>query len=210
MNIISRIELWFGGGRERRARALPDGYADIVELYAKGLVSTKGSGQSITEISAEVTSRVSTRLKVSIPHGTYFVSRGNHQNMVTRQKYQFELGPLGSERIRVPASCVNASLPIPSAKDRFSGVARVPESVRRFLEAAEGEDAMVIQAGIWALTDGYSRHHIQAALRTRRVSVRNGIPLPAAIGTDEGPAISIAQIDRAKTILRRLGIGNTL
>jgi hypothetical protein len=209
MKIITIIKNWFQKRRDRKAKALPDGYIDIVDLYKKGLVSAKGTGQSITDISAEIVSRVNAPLKVSVAYGTYFVSRGNHQNMVTRRKYQFELRPLGTERIRVPASCINASLPIPNEKDNFSGVSRVPDKVRRFMEAAEGEDAMVIQAGVWTLTDGYSRQRIQQTLRTRRVSTRYG-GIPMGAGTDEGPAISNAQIDRAKAILDRLKISHSL
>jgi len=77
------------------------------------------------------------------------------------------------------------------------------------MEAAEGEDAMVIQAGVWALTDGYSRQRIQQTLRTRRVSTRYG-GIPMGAGTDEGPAISNVQIDRAKAILDRLKISHSL
>lgn len=207
MNILAPIEQWFQGRRDRKANSLPVGYIDVVDLYAKGFVSAKGTGQSITDISAEITSRVSVPLKVSVAHGTYFVSRGNHQNMVTRRKYQFDLRPKGTEHIRVPAACINASLPIPKESDRFSGVSRVPTDVRRFMEAAEGEEAMVIQAGVWALTDGYSRSQIQGTLRTRRVRYGG---LPGLDGTDEGPAISSAQIDKAKQTLTRLGIRNKL
>lgn len=210
MKIISAIKNWFQERRNRKAKQLPDGYIDIIDLYKKGLVFAKGTGQTITHISAEITNRVNVPLKVSVEHGTYFVSRGNHQNMVTRRKYQFELRPLATEHIGVPASCINATLPIPNEKDQFSGVARVSDSVRRFMEAAEGEDAMVIQAGVWALTDGYSRQTIQRTLRTRRVSTRYGIPLPGSAGLDEGPAISNSQIDRAKAILDRLGIRHNI
>lgn len=207
MNFIKK---WFQARRDHRAESLPEGYNDIVDLYKKGLVFAKGTGQSITDISAEITNRANSPLKVSVPHGTYFVSRGNHQNMVTRRKYEFELDPLDTENIRVPASCINASLPIPSEKDRFSGVSRVPNNVRRFMEAAEGEDAMVIQAGVWALTDGFSRQRIQRTLRTRRVSTRYGMHIPGMLNTDEGPAISDAQIDRAKVILDNLKIRHNL
>lgn len=210
MKMLTIVRNWFQERRNRKARALPGGYVDIVDLYKKGLITAKGTGQSITDISAEIVSRVAVPLKVSVSHGTYFVSRGNHQNMVTRRKYQFDLGPLDNERIHVPSACINASLPIPNEKDRFHGVARVPSNVRRFMEAAEGEDAMVIQAGVWALTDGYSRQRIQATLRTRRVSSRYGVPLPGAMGSDEGPAISNAQIDQAKAILDRLKIRHNL
>ncbi len=210
MKMIAAIKNWFQERRNRKAVALQDGYIDVVDLYKKGLISAKGMGQSITDIHAEIVSRVNVVLKVSVAHGTYFVSRGNHQNMVTRRKYQFDLRPLGTECIRVPASCINASLPIPNERDKFSGVSRVPDKVKRFLEAAEGEDAMVIQAGVWTLTDGYSRQRIQSTLRKRRVSTRYGIPLDGIAGSDEGPAISIAEIERAKAILDRLRISHNL
>ena len=210
MNLVKIIGTWSQQRRDRRVETLPNGYIDIVELYKKGLILARGTGQSITDITAEIESRVRKPLKVSVSHGTYFVSRGNHQNMVTRRKYQFELGPLGKERIRIPASCINATRPIPSERDRFSGVARVSPDLQRFLEAVEGEDAMVAQAGIWALTDGYSRQKIQVSLRSRRVTSRYGVPIPGNLATDEGPAISNIQIDRAKAILSRLDIRNNL
>ncbi len=210
MKIVTNIKNWFQNRRDRKAKDLPSGYIDIVDLYKRGIITAKGTGQSITDICAEIVSRVTLPLKVSVPHGTYFVSRGNHQNMVTRKKYEFELRALGTERIRVPASCINASLPIPKESDRFSGVSRVPNNVRRFMEAAEREDAMVIQAGVWALTDGYSRDRIQRTLRSRRVSSRYGASLAGAMGPDEGPAISSPQIDRAKAILDRLQISHNL
>ena len=148
MNIIERINQWSQARRDRKAEALPDGYTDVVVLYKKGLISAKGTGQSITDIRASIASRVTIPLKVRIPHGTYFVSSGNHQNMVTRRVYEFDLSAMGERHISVPASCINANLPVPGDRDKFTGVARVSSSVAKFLEAAEGEDAMTIQAGI--------------------------------------------------------------
>lgn len=129
MGIVGALQHWFQQRRDRKAKALPNGYSDLVGLYKAGLVFAKGTGQSITNISAEVTSRVNVPLKVSVAHGTYFVSSGNHQNMVTRRKYEFELWPLGTERINVPATCINASLPIPKESDRFKG--GIPRSNKR-------------------------------------------------------------------------------
>jgi hypothetical protein len=208
MNLIRSIRNWNQQRRTRRAEALPDGYIDIVHLHRKGLVTAKGTGQSITEITAEIVSRVNIPLKVSVAQGTYFVSRGNHQNMVTRRECRVDLAALGRKTIFVPPTCINATLPIPGQSDRFSGVARVPEKVQRFLEAAQGEDAMVIQAGVWALTDGFTRSRIQSALRTRRVSTRHGVPVDG--GYDSGAAISDFQIDKAKKILDDLHIRTNL
>jgi hypothetical protein len=205
MRLFTHFKNWFQNRRDRKAASLPTGYMDIVALYKQGLVTISGRGQSITEISVDITSRVTLPLRVSVPHGTYFVSRGNHQNMVTRRRYEFVLRPTGSECIRIPATCINASLPIPGSEDRFGGAARAPKDVCRFLEAAEGEDAMVVQAGVWALTDSYSRAQIQGTLRVRRHY--GGLSSP---GMDEGPAVSSRHLDRAKEILDSLDIRHRL
>ena len=212
MSIISKLKTWLQERRDRKVKALPDGYIDIVLLYKKGILTAQGTGQTITDIRAEIASRVNVPVKVSIPHGTYFVSRGNHQNMVTRRKYEFVLSPREKRDIRIPASCINASLPIPSQEDRFSGVAQVSTKLRRFMEAAEGEDAMVIQAGVWAITDGYNRNQMQSTLRVRRSDSRSG-GMSGGLGSnshDAGSAISAYHMDRAKKILTELKISNNL
>lgn len=196
--MFDKIRKWFQDRRDRKAQALPTGYSDVVLLYRKGLIAAKGTGQSITDIRAAITSRVTVPLKVRIPHGTYFVSSGNHQNMVTRQVYEFNLAPRDTRNISVPATCINANLPVPSDSDRFSGVAHVSSSVSKFLEAAEGEDAMTIQAGVWALTDGYSRDQVRTHLVARDQYGRTR------------QAISDQQIDRAKAILDRSGLRHRL
>jgi len=210
------ITNWFQARRDSKAKSLPDGYVDIVVLYRKGLITAKGTGQSITDIQASLTSRVTIPLKVRVPHGTYFVSSGNHQNMVTRREYELDLSPKQTRQISVPASCINANLPVPKDSDRFSGVARVSDKLSKFLQAAEGEDAMTIQAGVWAITDRYSRSMIQSHLRVRRYSTRMGamgrVGLPSTFGSlsDDGPAVSSRQIDRAKAILDKLKINHRL
>ena len=212
MSIFSKFKNWVQARRDRKAQSLPDGHNDIVLLYKKGILAACGTGQTITDIRAEITSRVNVPVKVSIPHGTYFISRGNHQNMVTRRKYEFVLSPMEKRNITVPASCINASLPIPGDEDRFSGVAQVSDTLRRFMEAAEPEDAMVIQAGVWAITDGYSREQMKSTLRVRRSDSRSG-GMFGGLGSnshDAGSAISDYHMDRAKKILTELKISNTL
>lgn len=137
---------------------------DLVELWKYRVVLPKGTGQTITDIKAEIQNSTDKRLKVVIAPGTYFVSTGSHQNMVTRSDHRFTLPPQDTKRINVPASCINAELPIPSEEDMFHGVAKVSDQLVRFLENARGEDAMVVQAGVWALTDGYSGYQIQNKL----------------------------------------------
>jgi hypothetical protein len=130
--------------------------------------------------------------------------------MAARRTCRFELGPSGAERVFVPATCINAGLAIPGDTDRFGGVRRTSASLRAFFDLAQNEDAMVVQAGAWAITDGYSKAQVQAHLRSRRVSTVYGIPVPGVQGSDQGPAISDAQIARAKAILDQLGVRNRL
>jgi hypothetical protein len=204
MAILQNVTDYMQKRREAKARSLPKAYIDVIYLNKLGLLFAKGSGQTITEISAKIINRVNQPLHVLIPHGTYFVSIGNHQNMVTRKKYKLTLSPLSTQEINVPASCINANLPIPNESDQFSGVARVSKSAAQFLEASENEDAMVIQAGIWAITDSYSRDQIKSHLRIRRTYI------DSTRLSDEVPAISDNQIDKAKEILKKLGIPNNL
>ena len=58
MAFIEVFKNWLQLRRDRKAETLPDGYIDIVELYKKGLVFAKGTGQSITDITAQIGSRV--------------------------------------------------------------------------------------------------------------------------------------------------------
>jgi hypothetical protein len=181
---------------------------DILALYESGLISVTGTGNSITEIRASVISRTKVPLKVHIPHGTYFVSSGDWQNMVTRSEYDFDLEPWATKHISVGASCINAGRAIPQSNHTFKGVARVPEVLSKFLQAAAGEDAMTIQAGVWAITDDYSPDDIKRRLRKRWTS--GGASAATSVSLDDGPAISDDNIDRAKELLDRLRIPNRL
>ncbi|MGA2902552.1 MAG: hypothetical protein ABSD98_01870 [Candidatus Korobacteraceae bacterium] len=200
--------------RDRRAMALPNGYTDLVVLYEEGLVFVEAKGESITEIVAYIQSRVTFPLKVCIPVGTYFVKSGNYQNMVTRAEYKFELPPTPTVYISLKATCINATLPIPTSSDKFRGVARVSEPLSRFLRESAREDDMTIQAGVWAITDGYTRSQVQSGLRKHKrwplFERPSGIPQLDRILSDDGPAISDLQIDRAKVLLDKLRIGNFL
>ena len=170
---------------QRELAGLPtDQDIDLVLLFNKGFVRAQATGQTITGIDARVESLVGRRLRVVVSAGTYFVSlrggstgggnSGGHQNMVARRPCSFSLEGGESRRFHVEAACINASLRIPGEEDGFHGVARVPEKVARFLEASRESHAMVVQAGVWALTDGYSGAQVQQHLvgRDRNGNVR--------------------------------------
>jgi hypothetical protein len=170
---------------------------DILKLWKYRFVLPRATGQSITHINAEVQNLTDKRLQVVIFPGTYFISSGDHQNMVTCDEYHFWLNKQSKTRFSIPAACINAKRPIPGEDDYFKGVAKVSKNLIRFLKRACGEDSKVIQAGVWAITDRYSRKDIQRQLFVR---------------TSHGnmPAISDYQIDRAKQILNSLGIQTNL
>jgi hypothetical protein len=226
MFVPKRVGGWLQALRDRKARALSDAHTDIVVLYKKRLITVEGKGNSISKISAFIESRVTVPLKIYIPLGTYFVKSGDYQNMVTRTEYEFELDPRWGKHISIDASCINANRPIPTSSDKFRGVARVPEKLSRFLVEAAAEDDMTIQAGVWAITDRYTRRDLESRLRRRkRMDLREHMEAQSRANMtasilgrsahqmpvdDDGPAISDRQIDRAKALLDKLGIKNRL
>jgi hypothetical protein len=207
MNLIVRLKEWIQKRRDFKAKQFSDEFTDIIKLSRKGFISVKATGQTITDIYAKIQSRVHTPLKIHVLHGTYFVSSGNHQNMVTRKEYKFTLDPLEIQNIKIPASCINANLPIPNEKDSFNGVAKVSDQLTKFLIAAEGEDAMTIQAGVWAITDGYTASQIKQRLRITRTYRYGSMPFHPS---NSESAISDLNIIRAKEVLIKVGIRTNL
>src|SRR5205085_809517 len=112
--------------------------------------------------------------------------------------YSFDLPPRGEATITVEASCINAALPIPRNRHRFTGVKRVPDDLARFLRATQHESAMTVQAGVWALTDGYSANDVQARLR-----------IPGGGGRTRS-AVTDEDIRNARRILDQLNIDHGL
>jgi len=193
------INQWRAERREQRIEALNAAAAEMTEgepyelhfLHQRGFVRATGTGGSIETVNATFENLTLKNIHVVIAPGTFFISSAFHQNMVTTTQYSFVLHPSGTHRLRVSAACINANRPVPRERDYFSGVARVPKSIARFLEASKGESSMVIQAGVWTLTDNLSRHQ----LINYQVS---------------GHAITHAHCDRAKEILNQLGIAHRL
>lgn len=182
-----------------KASILEDGKEyDLLFLHARGFVRARGTGQSITRIYGEIENLVARQIRVVIKPGTYFVARGNCQNMVTREEYTLTLYPEGTQRVGINAACINAGMPIPSAQHQFFGVRRVSDDLARFLEASAHADPMTVQAGVWALTDHYSGE-----------TVKSRLVLRDSFG-NERPAVTERHIDEARRILRDLGIRNSL
>jgi hypothetical protein len=202
MAILDFFRQW----RERRIERLTtkatdlkeDQQYDLLILHERGFIRANASGQSITEVYAEVENLIRKKLCVIVKPGTYFVSSSGHQNMATTKEYTFTLWPCSTERLHISAACINANMPIPGKGARFKGVSKVSDNVARFLEASRGSDPMVIQAGVWTLTDNYSRYEVINHLITKD-----------RYGSTSHP-ITSDHCDKAKAILEGLGISHRL
>lgn len=204
--VYDRITAWREALRQRRIAArtaqaadLKDGEPyDILFLHERGFVRARAKGQSIAQIYAEVENLIDKPLTVTIRPGTYFVARGDFQNMVTRREYTVTLYPCETENVAIDATCINAGRPIPGEQDRFYGVRRVSDDLARFLDAAQGTDPMTIQAGVWALSDNYSGADVQdhLVIRDQHGNTRR--------------AVSDEHIEQARRILNDLGVHHRL
>ena len=182
-----------------RASVLEDGKEyDLLYLYKSGFVNPRATGQSITRIYGEIENLIEKKLNVIIEPGTYFVANGNFQNMVTREDYSVSLYPNSTARVTIDAACINANLPIPGERDRFSGVNRVSNDLTQFLIASTNADRMTVQAGVWAITDNYTGEAVKAHL----VSVDQY--------GNRHQAVSDRHIDEARRILRKIGVQTRL
>lgn len=206
MELATYFKQWQASRKERRIERLTAKAADLKDeqqydllfLHEKGFVRAKGSGQSIKKIFVDVENLIRKKLHVVVKTGTYFVSSGGHQNMATTTEYAFTLLPCATEHLGIKAACINANRPIPGKNDQFYGVARVSDEVARFLEASKTEDSMVIQAGVWTLTDNYSRYDIIKHLISKDSHGNTWHP------------VTHEHCDRAKEILEKLGIPHRL
>jgi hypothetical protein len=140
---------------------------DLVETARLRLIDVIGIGGAITYVDVTITNLTDYRLRIRMSPGTCFVATGQCQDMAVRREECLELSPRGMATQRVAAVCVNAARPIPKNTDRFHKLRSVPDDLRRFLCATENADPMVVQAGVWSLTDRYTPSQIRARLHNR-------------------------------------------
>lgn len=177
-----------------KSKSTPIPTYNILDAWKDSLVQVSGVGNSITEINATVKNKTNRSLRIVVTPGTYFVASGDYQNMVVRQRISLILKPKESKYFEVLASCINANRPIPYSSDNFAGIDTVSTDLQRFLLKAANEHEMVVQAGVWAITDAYSAMDVREHLRW----------------SDGSEAVSSAHIIRARAILKALNIPNRL
>lgn len=150
------------------------GELDLHDLLARGLVRLDVLGESITVVTAAVTNTTGVHLKVRLPLGTLFLASGHWQDMVSTAAVRLELEP-GTTHLRIPVACACAGLPIPKEGNGFRGVARANGDLARLMESLAWNNrysSLVIQAAVWAVTDGYSGRRIQERLVDARTGAR--------------------------------------
>lgn len=185
-------------GKKKAVALSYDKFHDIIDLWKIRAIHVLAKGKSITDIYVDIQNRLDRPLNIQISHGTYFIAQGRHQNMVTRKEYLFKIKSNGTRFINVPASCINAAREIPSKKDSFRGVKKVPDHIKRFLKETDGCEPMMIQAGVWALTDHMSGDDIKNRLINRELTGR------------QYNSISDRNIADARRVLAQLGIQSRL
>ena len=140
---------------------------DLLVLQQREVVQVFGSGISDRQLSAEIVNLIRRTLRAVIRPGTFFVAEGQHQHMVTRCPYSVTLPPCTATTISIDAASLEASRPTPTLGDRFSGAHSASKEIRRFLEATQDARWIVVQAGLWALTDNYSEYDIRTRLAAK-------------------------------------------
>lgn len=206
MGIFKRFQQWKESQREKRVDELTstadelteDRSYDLLFLFEKGFVHPRGSGESITRIYIEIENLIRKKIRVTIKPGTYFLASGNYQNMATTSEYSITLQPLGVEKCGIDAVCINADRPIPNKSNHFNGVAQVSPDVAGFIVASKDENRFVIQAGIWTLTNNYTRVDVMTrlVLRDHKGNITQ--------------AVTHEHCDRAVEILESLGLKHRL
>jgi len=173
------------------------GELDLHDLLARGLVRIEVLGESITVVTAAVTNTTGVHMKVRIPIGTLFLASGHWQDMVSTAAVRLELEP-GTTQLRIPVACARAELPIPKEGNGFRGVARAEGDLAKLMESLAWKNrysSLVIQAAVWAVTDGYSGRRIQERLVDARTGAR---------------VITPEILEAARQVLRQAGIERSL
>ncbi|NOX51308.1 MAG: hypothetical protein GXP16_12360 [Gammaproteobacteria bacterium] len=167
-------------------------------LVEKHIIGIKAVGHSITELNLDVQNFSERKIKVLLPRGIYFPARGGHQNMVSTREVVFRLKPGGCKFFAVQVACLNAHREIPSEQDGFGRLKRADAEVAKFIEVACNEAPMVLQAGIWALTDGLNRSELR-----RRLVANGGVSTHRQV-------ISDRDIDSASLHLAKLSLATQI
>jgi hypothetical protein len=154
----------------------------VFRLLQRGAIAIQCEGINIQYVKLSLVNNTNEELRVLIPVGTIFVSSGAHQSMSSAEPYEAVLDPHRSATLKVRVACINKLRPVPNPDSRFSRIEQSSGPLLEFLRVSTTEPPAVIQAGVWAITDG---------------------TLKAQLTPEMG--FSRWHVDRAWTILRSIG-----
>jgi hypothetical protein len=149
-----------GHVREADARrALDDILQDmegrqIVDLIAQKKVEARAKGSGIEEVEIELCRLVKHELSVLVPAGTFFVSRGSAQDMVTTNDEEFTLEKEECISVTVPVACADLDRLVPRSDDTFDILpSSQQEEMQKLAPLLREASSEVRQAAVWIVTD---------------------------------------------------------
>jgi hypothetical protein len=148
-----------GHVREADARrALDDILRDmegrrILDLIAQNKVRAEANGSGIEEVELELCRLVKHQVTVLVPVGTFFVSRGSAQDMVTTDDEEFTLEE-ECISVTVPVACADFDRSVPRSDDTFDILpGSQQEELERLMPLVADAPFSVRQAAVWVVTD---------------------------------------------------------
>lgn len=130
---------------------------NIAEAQHKGLVKVEASGAGLSAVTLRLTRTTEANIVVVIPVGTYFVNKGNAQDMIARKETKVDLSKEKERSVDILASCANAHKSLPDNSSRFDVVAAPSsEELKRLIDVI-GKDysgeQRAAQVAVWITTD---------------------------------------------------------
>jgi hypothetical protein len=154
------------------------------DLAREGKLEVRVGGQQITHVAVTLTNKVSHRLRVQLPAGSYFAASSSRvQNMMATRDATVIVEAGRSVTVTISAACVNIARAIPRAQDSLTlAGSATDESLHALarLLANRRVTSSVAQAAVWVLTDNASYDRL-GILKRGRARVIGASELTAAL-----------------------------
>lgn len=175
-----------------------DGYVNSMPLHALEKlkeVETNGKGESIDSLNISLQNKTNSQQNGTILPGTIFHTKDDCQNMICTEETEFEIGPFGIYKMKVPVACIDAEKRIPTKNDNFNSTSYKNQKLINIINELEDKNFNTKQAAIWAYTNSLTENQIINRLRE---------------GRTHRTVITREEIHDAKEALNNLNIRNKL
>jgi len=139
---------------------------NIVDAIKNKKIQVEVRGAGLSKVNVEIKRIANESIQIIIPAGTFFVNRGNAQNMVSTQEVQFTFIKDRMANLKVPASCANAHKDVPDQNSTFDILQTSQSKDLEKLIVNFGKSKfisntdIVKQVAIWIVTDNISREYL--------------------------------------------------